>query len=161
MAVAGTTGSGAASATTPRQPWGQRSNSASRDPLPGAPLTLPSHARAVVLATGGRPRTLGVPGEEALLDGKGISFCATCDAAACAGKDVLVMGSGDAALEEPVFLARFANRVIVSVRRDEGSLRAPPGRARRGARQPAPRVPLAHRGRTLRRRRAARRGRPP
>jgi thioredoxin reductase (NADPH) len=81
------------------------------------------HARAVILATGGAPRLLGVPGEEAFLYDKGISFCATCDAAQCADKTVMVIGSGDAALEEGVFLARFATQVIVSVRRPEGQLR--------------------------------------
>jgi len=81
------------------------------------------HARAVVLATGGKPRVLGVPGEEAFLH-QGISFCATCDAAQCTGKTVLVVGSGDAALEEGVFLTRFASRVILSVRHEKGHVRA-------------------------------------
>jgi thioredoxin reductase (NADPH) len=84
------------------------------------------HARAVVLATGGVPRLLGVPGEEDFLYDKGISFCATCDAAQCAGKTVMVIGSGDAALEEGAFLTRFASRVIVSVRRGEGDVRGHP-----------------------------------
>jgi thioredoxin reductase (NADPH) len=84
------------------------------------------HARAIVLATGGKPRLLGVPGEEAFLYDKGISFCATCDAALCTGKTVMVVGSGDAALEEAVFLSRFASKVIVSVRRPEGQVRAQP-----------------------------------
>ncbi len=84
------------------------------------------HAGAIVLATGGKPRLLGVPGEEAFLYDKGISFCATCDAAQCTDKTVLVVGSGDAALEEGVFLARFASKVIVSVRHEEGHVRAHP-----------------------------------
>ncbi|GEJ56520.1 NAD(P)/FAD-dependent oxidoreductase [Anaeromyxobacter diazotrophicus] len=84
------------------------------------------HARAVVLATGGKPRLLGVPGEEAFLYDKGISFCATCDAAQCTGKTVLVVGSGDAALEEGSFLTRYARKVIVSVRHEEGRVRAQP-----------------------------------
>ena len=84
------------------------------------------HARAVVLATGGRPRLLGVPGETDFLYDKGISFCATCDAAQCTDKTVMVIGSGDAALEEGVFLARFARQVIISVRRGEGQVRAHP-----------------------------------
>jgi len=84
------------------------------------------HARAVVLATGGAPRLLQVPGEERFLFDKGISFCATCDAAQCAGKTVMVIGSGDAALEEGVFLTRFASKVIMCVRRPEGELRGHP-----------------------------------
>jgi thioredoxin reductase (NADPH) len=84
------------------------------------------HARAVILATGGRPRLLGVPGEADFLYDKGISFCATCDAALCQDKTVLVVGSGDAALEEGVFLARFARQVIISARRGEGQVRAHP-----------------------------------
>jgi thioredoxin reductase (NADPH) len=83
------------------------------------------HARAIVLATGGKPRVLGVPGEESFLY-KGISFCATCDAAQCVGKTVLVVGSGDAALEEGIFLTRFASKVIVSVRHEQGHVRALP-----------------------------------
>jgi thioredoxin reductase (NADPH) len=82
------------------------------------------HAGAVILATGGKPRLLGVPGEEAFLYDNGISFCATCDAAQCTGKTVMVVGSGDAALEEGLFLTRFASKVIVSVRHEEGQVRA-------------------------------------
>ena len=82
------------------------------------------HAKAVILATGGKPRLLGVPGEAAFLYDKGISFCATCDAAQCTGKTVMVIGSGDAALEEGVFLTRFASKVILSVRHEEGNVRA-------------------------------------
>ena len=84
------------------------------------------HARTVILATGGKPRLLGVPGEEAFLYDKGISFCATCDAAQCTGKTVMVVGSGDAALEEGVFLTRFASKVILLVRREEGNVRGHP-----------------------------------
>jgi len=84
------------------------------------------HARAVILATGGKPRLLGVPGEDAFLYDKGISFCATCDAAQCTGKTVMVVGSGDAALEEGMFLSRFADKVILSVRHEEGHVRAHP-----------------------------------
>ncbi len=84
------------------------------------------HAKAVILATGGKPRLLGVPGEAAFLYDKGISFCATCDAAQCTGKTVMVIGSGDAALEEGVFLTRFASKVILSVRHEEGNVRAHP-----------------------------------
>jgi thioredoxin reductase (NADPH) len=82
------------------------------------------HARTVIVATGGRPRLLGVQGEESFLQGRGISFCATCDAAQCVDATVMVIGSGDAALEEGAFLTRFARKVIVVVRRPEGRVGA-------------------------------------
>ncbi len=81
------------------------------------------HAKAVVLATGGRNRLTGAPGEEKYLD-KGISFCATCDAARYTGKKVLIIGSGDAAIEEGMFLTRFCSEVWVSVVHDEGHVDA-------------------------------------
>jgi thioredoxin reductase (NADPH) len=77
-------------------------------------------AKAVIIATGGRPRTTGAKNEENFLFDKGISFCATCDAAANTGKHVLVIGSGDAAIEEGMFLTKFADKVSVSVMHDEG-----------------------------------------
>lgn len=76
-------------------------------------------AKAVILCNGSRPRVVGVPSEEQFL-GRGIAFCATCDAAANTGKEVLVVGSGDAAIEEGIFLTRFASKVTVSVLHDEG-----------------------------------------
>ena len=81
------------------------------------------HAKAVVLSTGGRNRLTGAPGEEKFLD-KGISFCATCDAARYTGKKVLIIGSGDAAIEEGMFLTRFCSEVWVSVVHDEGHVDA-------------------------------------
>ncbi|MEA4899774.1 FAD-dependent oxidoreductase [Bacillota bacterium Meth-B3] len=78
------------------------------------------HCKAVIIASGGKPRLTGAPGEDKYLYDKGISFCATCDAAANTGKTVLVIGSGDAAIEEGMFLTRFADKVIVSVLHDEG-----------------------------------------
>lgn len=77
-------------------------------------------AKVVIIATGGRPRTTGAENEENYLFDKGISFCATCDAAANTGKHVVVIGSGDAAIEEGMFLTKFANKVTVSVMHDEG-----------------------------------------
>lgn len=76
--------------------------------------------KVVIIASGGRPRVTGAPREEEFLFDKGISFCATCDAAANTGKTVLVIGSGDAAIEEGMFLTKFASKVIVSVMHDEG-----------------------------------------
>ena len=77
-------------------------------------------AKTVIIATGGRPRVTGGLNEENYLFDKGISFCATCDAAANTDKHVVVIGSGDAAIEEGMFLTKFASKVTVSVMHDEG-----------------------------------------
>jgi thioredoxin reductase (NADPH) len=89
----------------------------------GRPFRLKTHgeeleAEAVVIATGASPRRLGIPGEDELI-GKGVSFCATCDGFFFRDKDVIVVGGGDSALEEGIFLTRFANRVDILHRRDE------------------------------------------
>ncbi len=76
-------------------------------------------AKAVIIANGSKPRVLGIDSEEQYI-GKGIAFCATCDAAANTGKEVIVIGSGDAAIEEGMFLTKFASKVTVSVLHDEG-----------------------------------------
>ncbi|GAA0378565.1 FAD-dependent oxidoreductase [Paenibacillus motobuensis] len=78
--------------------------------------------RAVIVASGGKPRLTGAKNEEKYLYDKGISFCATCDAAANTGKTVMVIGSGDAAIEEGIFLTKFADKVIVSVMHDPGKM---------------------------------------
>jgi thioredoxin reductase (NADPH) len=75
-------------------------------------------ARSVILATGSVPRKLQIPGE-AEFTGRGVSWCATCDGALFKGKVVAVIGGGDAALEEAMFLTRFAEKVYVIHRRDE------------------------------------------
>ena len=80
--------------------------------------------KAVVIATGNRPRLTGAKGEERFLNDKGISFCATCDAARNEGKRILVIGSGNAAIEESMYLTKFAREVIVSVIHDEGIMDA-------------------------------------
>ena len=67
---------------------------------------------AVILATGGRSRSLGVPGED-LFRGKGISYCATCDGDFFTGKEIVVVGGGNSALEEAVSLTRYATKVTV------------------------------------------------
>jgi len=76
-------------------------------------------AKTVIVASGGRPRITKAKNEEKYLFDKGISFCATCDAAANTDKTVMVIGSGDAAVEEGMFLTKFAKEVIVSVIHDE------------------------------------------
>jgi thioredoxin reductase (NADPH) len=75
-------------------------------------------AKSVIICTGAHPRRLNVPGEERLT-GRGVSYCATCDGALYRDKVVAVIGGGDSAIEEGIFLTRFAKKVIVIHRRDE------------------------------------------
>ncbi|MGH2521967.1 MAG: thioredoxin-disulfide reductase [Anaerolineales bacterium] len=74
-------------------------------------------ADCVIIATGASARRLGIPGENELI-GKGVSYCATCDGFFFRNKDVLVIGGGDSALQEGIFLTKYANRVRVVHRRD-------------------------------------------
>lgn len=78
--------------------------------------------KAVIIATGASPRLTGVPGEKELYGGKGVTTCATCDGAFYRKMDVAVIGGGDSACEEALFLTRFASKVYLVHRRD--SLRA-------------------------------------
>lgn len=75
-------------------------------------------APAVIVATGARPKELGVPGETKF-KGRGVSYCATCDGAFYRGKVTAVVGGGDSAISEAIFLTRFAEKVYVIHRRDE------------------------------------------
>lgn len=75
-------------------------------------------AKAVILATGAHHAQLEVPGEEAL-SGMGVSYCATCDGAFYRGKTVAVVGGGDVALEDAIYLTRFCEKVYLIHRRDE------------------------------------------
>lgn len=74
-------------------------------------------AKSVILAMGASPRKLGVPGEKELT-GKGVSYCATCDAEFFTDLEVYVFGGGDTALEEAVFISKFARKVTIVHRRD-------------------------------------------
>jgi thioredoxin reductase (NADPH) len=73
---------------------------------------------ALIVASGASPRKLGVPGEEEF-SGRGVSYCATCDGFFYMGKDIVMVGGGDAAVEEAMYLTRFATRVSVIHRRDQ------------------------------------------
>ena len=74
--------------------------------------------KSVIIASGASPKKTGAENEEKFI-GRGISFCATCDAALYKGKTVAVIGGGDAAVEEGMFLTRFAKKVYIIHRRDE------------------------------------------
>ena len=79
-------------------------------------------ARTVIIATGARPRLLGIPGEKEMFGGKGVTTCATCDGAFYRDMEVVVVGGGESACEEALFLTRFCSKVTLIHRRD--SLRA-------------------------------------
>jgi thioredoxin reductase (NADPH) len=92
----------------------------------GSPFRIKTYdaeyeARAVIITTGASAKRLGIPGEDEYI-GKGVSYCATCDGFFFKGKDVLVVGGGDSALQEGLFLTKYANQVRIVHRRD--SLRA-------------------------------------
>ncbi|HEX9015078.1 MAG TPA: thioredoxin-disulfide reductase [Chloroflexota bacterium] len=75
-------------------------------------------AKAVIVTSGGVPRKLGVPGEEELA-GRGVSYCAICDGAFFQDQDIIVVGGGDSAVEEALFLTRYARKVYLIHRRSE------------------------------------------
>ncbi len=89
----------------------------------GSPFIVKTHgdeftAQVLIVCTGASPRRLSIPGEEELI-GRGVSFCATCDGFFFREQEVIVVGGGDSALEEAIFLTRFAKSVRVIHRRDE------------------------------------------
>ena len=90
---------------------------------PGDPHTVwvgdtPYRTRTVILAMGAEHKKLGVPGEEEL-SGRGVSYCATCDAAFFKDHETVIVGGGDSAMEEAIFLAKFSKKVSIVHRRDE------------------------------------------
>lgn len=78
-------------------------------------------AKAVIIACGSEPRLLNIPGEKRL-QGNGVAYCATCDAEFFEGEHVVVVGSGDQAIEEGLYITKFARKVTVIVLHDEGIL---------------------------------------
>ena len=76
-------------------------------------------ARTVILAMGAEHKKLGVPGEEELANGRGVSYCATCDAAFFKDRETIIVGGGDSAMEEAIFLAKFSSKVTIVHRRAE------------------------------------------
>jgi len=88
----------------------------------GAPLRVKTYgeeyeAQSVIIATGASAKRLGIPGESEMI-GRGVSYCATCDGFFFKNKDVLVIGGGDSALQEGIFLTKYASRVRIVHRRD-------------------------------------------
>ncbi|MCS6848584.1 MAG: thioredoxin-disulfide reductase [Anaerolineae bacterium] len=75
-------------------------------------------AEAVIVATGATPRKLGIPGEDEFV-GRGVSYCATCDGFFFRNKEIMVVGGGDSAFQEGLFLTKFGKRVRIVHRRDE------------------------------------------
>jgi thioredoxin reductase (NADPH) len=99
----------------------------------GPPFTVKTHAQsyqadAVLVTAGASPKHLEVPGEDEYI-GRGVSYCGTCDGFFFRGKEVVVVGGGDSALEEGIFLTKFATKVTIVHRRDE--FRAGPALQRR------------------------------
>jgi thioredoxin reductase (NADPH) len=81
------------------------------------------YGKSILIATGAEPRVLGIPGESEFR-GKGVSYCATCDADFFEDLDIVVVGSGNTAVEESVFLTKFVNKITMVVIHEEGTMDA-------------------------------------
>ena len=90
----------------------------SKRPFKVATYSGEYETQALIIASGGSPRKLGVPGE-AEFAGRGVSYCATCDGFFYTGKEIVMVGGGDAAVEEAMFLTRYATHVQVIHRRNQ------------------------------------------
>ena len=106
-----------------RHPFSERLHRRRVD-LSGPVKTLHSAAqvyqtRSLIIATGASPKMIGVPGEMEMFGGKGVTTCATCDGAFYRGMEVAVVGGGDSACEEALFLTRFCSKIYLIHRRDE------------------------------------------
>ena len=136
------------------QATGSSSPTAGRRPHRSGSTTRSTQARTVILAMGAEHRKLGVPGEDEL-GGRGVSYCATCDAAFFKDNATIIVGGGDSAMEEALFLAKFASKVTIVHRRDE--FRASKIMLDRARAEREHRVADALRGRRVPRRREGRR----
>ncbi|MBI4631974.1 MAG: thioredoxin-disulfide reductase [Chloroflexi bacterium] len=101
----------------------EKMNVSEVDLTKGSPFKVKTYsqeyeAKAVIIATGASAKRLGVPGENELI-GKGVSYCATCDGFFFKNKDVLVIGGGDSAVQEGLFLTKYASQVRIVHRRDQ------------------------------------------
>jgi thioredoxin reductase (NADPH) len=102
-----------------------------RQPIALKTYTTSYETKSLIIATGASPRKLGVPGEQELT-GRGVSYCATCDGFFFRGKEIMVVGGGDSALQEGLFLTKFGSHVTLVHRRDQ--LRAGPALAEKAQR---------------------------
>ena len=103
--------------------WAFISGFTNRQPIVVKTNSATYETKALIVASGASPRKLNIPGEKELT-GRGVSYCATCDGFFFKNKEIMVVGGGDSALQEALFLAKFGRQVTIVHRRDQ--LRAGP-----------------------------------